>query len=250
MTYCLGIKVKAGLVGISDTRITSGTEVSSARKVTIHEMKQHTLFIMTSGLRSVRDKAITYFREEIAEHDQLFNKMYKAVNALATQVRRVAAEDKAALQEAGLDFNLYAIVGGQLEDDDEHKLFLLYPQGNWIEIGESSPFVIIGNSGYGKPLLYRNLHYHSTIREALKLGFLSFDATKVSANDVDYPIDVTIYPRSSFRMIESRFDREEMEQLSKDWNRLLRESIHQLPDEWMDEVLGRWPRGVGSLPFK
>jgi putative proteasome-type protease len=239
MTYCLGIKVKEGLVGISDTRITSGTEVSTARKVTVHQMKNHTLFILTSGLRSVRDKAITYFREEIAENDQHFNKMYKAVNALASQVRRVAAEDKAALSEAGLDFNLHAIVGGQLENDEAHKLYLLYPQGNWIEIGENSPFVIIGNSGYGKPLLYRNLHYGASMREALKLGFLSFDATKVSANDVDYPIDVVIYPRDSFNMIEKRFEREQMEALSKDWNRLLRESINQLSDKWMESFLFR-----------
>lgn len=239
MTYCLGIKVKAGLIGISDTRLTSGTEVSTARKVTIHQMKNHSLFIMTSGLRSLRDKAITYFREEIAENDQHFNKMFKAVNALAAQVRRVAAEDKAALRESGLDFNLYAIVGGQLEDDPDHKLFLLYPQGNWIEIGESSPFVIIGNSGHGKPLLYRNLHFNSNLREALKLGFLSFDATKVSANDVDYPIDVTIYPRDSYQMIEQRLDREEMEQLSKDWNRLLQESIQQLPDDWMTPLFAK-----------
>lgn len=236
MTYCLGIRVRAGLVGISDTRITSGTEVSSARKVTIHQMRNHSLFIMTSGLRSVRDKAITYFREEIAENDQQFNKMYKAVNALAKQVRRVAAEDKAALVESGLDFNLFAIVGGQLEDDEIHKLFLLYPQGNWIEIGESSPFVIIGNSGYGKPLLYRNLHYDSGLREALKLGFLSFDATKVSASDVDYPIDVTLYLRGSFRMIERRFGWEQMEQISRGWNQLLKESIDQLPDDWMEDI--------------
>ncbi len=238
MTYCLGIKLKTGLVGISDTRITSGTEVSSARKVSIHQMKKHSFFIMTSGLRSVRDKAITYFREEIAENDPHFNKMYKAVNALAKQVRKVASEDKAALTESGLDFNLHAIVGGQLEDDDEHKLFLLYPQGNWIEVGESSPFVIIGNSGYGKPLLYRNLHYTASLREALKLGFLSFDATRVSANDVDYPIDTVIYPRDSYRMIEQRFEREQLEPLSRDWNRLLSESIQQLPDGWMDGVFG------------
>ena len=239
MTYCLGIKVKSGLVGISDTRLTSGTEVSTARKVTIHQMKNHSLFIMTSGLRSLRDKAITYFREEIAQNDQQFNKMFKAVNALAVQVRQVAAEDKAALRESGLDFNLFAIVGGQLEEDSDHKLFLLYPQGNWIEIGESSPFVIIGNSGHGKPLLYRNLHYHSSLQEALKLGFLSFDATRVSANDVDYPIDITIYPRDSYQMIEQRLAREEMEQLSRDWHRLLQESIQQLPDDWMVPLFSR-----------
>lgn len=239
MTYCLGIKLKTGLVAISDTRITSGTEVSSARKMTIHQMNNHSLFIMTSGLRSVRDKAITYFREEIQEHDQQFAKMYQAVNALATQVRRVAEEDKPSLLEAGLDFNLFAIVGGQLEQDEEHKLFLLYPQGNWIEIGEGSPFVIIGNSGYGKPLLYRNLHYQTGMAEALQMGLLAFDATRVSANDVDYPIDVVVYLRNSYRMVEQRFEREELDGVARTWNRLLLEAVQQLPNQWMEGLFAK-----------
>ena len=79
MTYCVGIKVKSGIVGISDTRITSGHETTQAKKVfTINENK-HTFFIMTSGLRSVRDKAITYFKETIEEDDASFNKLYKVI---------------------------------------------------------------------------------------------------------------------------------------------------------------------------
>lgn len=99
------------------------------------------MFIMTSGLRSVRDKAVTYFREVLEEQDHSFNKLYKAVNAFGQQVRRVAHEDKEALDAAGLRFNLHAIVGGQLEDDGEHMLYLLYPEGNWVEVGETSPFL-------------------------------------------------------------------------------------------------------------
>src|SRR5687767_7718280 len=124
MTYCLGMKIDSGLVAIADTRLTSGTEVTTARKLTVHQMQNHSLFIMTSGLRSVRDKAITYFKEALDEQDQQFDKLYKAVNALGQQIRRVVDEDKAALKEGGLDFNLYAIVGGQLEHDEEHKLYL------------------------------------------------------------------------------------------------------------------------------
>ncbi|SDF22171.1 putative proteasome-type protease [Dyadobacter soli] len=158
MTYCLGIKVASGLVAIADTRLTSGTEVSTNKKVSVYQSDKHSIFIMTSGLRSVRDKAITYFKEVLEERDTSFDKLYKAVNALGQQVRRVADEDRYALNNAGLIFNLFAIVGGQLEHDSEHKLFLLYPEGNWVEVGDGSPFIIIGNSGYGKPLLYRSLN--------------------------------------------------------------------------------------------
>jgi putative proteasome-type protease len=236
MTYCLGIKVAAGLVAIADTRLTSGSEVSSNRKISVHEVENHSLFIMTSGLRSVRDKAITYFREVISEQDRSFNKLYKAVNAFGEQVKRVALEDKESLQINGLNFNLNAIVGGQLEDDDEHKLFMLYPEGNWVEVDAGSPFKIIGNSGYGKPLLFRNLSYENTLQDALKVGFLAFDATRVSANDVDYPLDVVLYPKDSFHMAQYRLEKEDMDEISHQWSALLTNSVRRLPTYWMDPI--------------
>ncbi len=236
MTYCLGIKVASGLVAIADTRLTSGTEVSTNKKVSVHQLENHSMFIMTSGLRSVRDKAITYFREVLEEQDSSFNKLYKAVNAFGAQVRRVAAEDKVSLTEAGLSFNLFSIVGGQLENDEEHKLFLLYPEGNWVEVGQGSPFIIIGNSGYGKPLLYRSLRYDSSMQDALKIGFLSFDSTRVSSNDVDYPIDVIMYAKDAFRMVEHRFEKDDLDYIAKQWGALLNNSVQKLPVEWMDPV--------------
>lgn len=236
MTYCLGIKVRSGLVAIADTRLTSGTEVSSNRKITVHEVEHHSLFVMTSGLRSVRDKAITYFREVLAEQDRSFNKLYKAVNAFGEQVKRVAKEDKDSLIASGLNFNLNAIVGGQLEDDDEHKLYMLYPEGNWVEVDSGSLFKVIGNSGYGKPLLFRSLNYDASLAEALKIGFLAFDATRVSANDVDYPLDVVIYPNNSFHMIEHRLEKEDMDEISHQWSALLNNSVRKLPTYWMDPI--------------
>lgn len=236
MTYCLGIKVRSGLVAIADTRLTSGTEVSSNRKISVHQVEHHSLFVMTSGLRSVRDKAITYFQEVLSEQDRSFNKLYKAVNAFGEMVKRVAQEDKASLQAAGLNFNLNAIVGGQLEDDGEHKLYQLYPEGNWVEVDSGSLFKIIGNSGYGKPLLFRNLNYETSLAEALKIGFLAFDATRVSANDVDYPLDVVIYPNNSFHMTEYRLEKEDMDEISHQWSALLNNSVRKLPTYWMDPI--------------
>jgi putative proteasome-type protease len=96
------------------------------------------LFIMTSGLRSVRDKAIHYF-QELMENGVVYDKLYKAVNAFGEQIKRVADEDREALEKAGFKFNLNTIVGGQLKGDTEHKLFLLYPEGNWVELDESTP---------------------------------------------------------------------------------------------------------------
>ena len=236
MTYCMAIKLESGFVGIADTRITSGNMTTTAKKVFTVNGDNHCFFIMTSGLRSVRDKAITYFRETIESEDQSFNKLYKAVNAFANQVKRVAAEDKEALADSGLHFNLYSIVGGQLQDDAEHKIYLLYPEGNWIEVSEGSPFVIIGNSGYGKPILDRTVRYQSSMKFALKAGFLSFDATRISTNDVNYPIDVLCYLKHSYRIHEERYTKDDLREVSRFWSSKLSESVASLPEEWTHKL--------------
>ncbi len=236
MTYCLGIKTKDGLIGLADTRITSGTETTTAKKIFTVQSKDHCFFIMTSGLRSVRDKAITYFEEVVEEEDFRFNKLYKAVNKFAEQIKQVAKEDKQAIEEAGLTFNLYAIVGGQLADDDEPCLFLVYPQGNWIEIKSGTPYAIIGNSGFGTPVLRRSLTYDESMEYALKCAFLSFDATRLSVNDVDYPIDTVILKRDQYSIVEHRFTQKELEPISRFWHERLREAINELPADVLQKA--------------
>jgi len=237
MTFCAAFKIEEGLVGVSDTRLTSGAERTTARKVTIHQHGKHSMFLMTSGLRSVRDKALTYFEEVLEEQDTHFDKLYKAVNAFAQQVRLVALEDKEALKEAGLDFNLFSIIGGQLEKDKEHKLYMLYPQGNWVEVGKGSPYFLIGESSYGKPILDRVLRYESPMDMAVKLAYLAFDSTRISAVDVDFPIDVVLYKRDSFEIVQHRFEREDLQHLPELWQESLRKSVEDMPDEWVNVAL-------------
>ncbi len=236
MTYCLGIKVKQGLLALTDTRITSGTETTMAKKYVTHLSDKHAIFIMTAGLRSVRDKALTYFKEVI-DGDSSFTKMYQAANALGAQIKRAAKEDKESLQASGLSFDLNTILGGQLEDDDEPKIFQIYPEGNWIELGEGSPFIIIGNSGYGKPILRRTISFDSSLDTALKSGFLSFDSTRVSANDVDFPIDVIVYKKDSYKFKIKRYELDEMFEISNLWGKKLKEAIESIPNDWMKKIL-------------
>ncbi|WP_163717869.1 peptidase [Mangrovibacterium lignilyticum] len=237
MTYCIGIKLKAGLVALSDTRITSGHETTTARKYTIYEKGDQHVFLMTSGLRSVRDKTLTYFSEILNDKLDSFEKLYEVVNALGDQIKRVANEDKRSLAEGGLDFNINTIVGGKLVGDKEHKLYMLYPQGNWIEVGEGTPFCIIGNSGYGTPILRRTLTPDSSIRFALKTGFLSFDSTRVSANDVGYPIDVMIYEKDSEKIKVKRFQEGDLHYISKLWGDELTQAVSEIPEDWVDSIL-------------
>ena len=249
MTFCLGITIQEGLLGIADTRVTSGNEVITARKVAVFQQDQHAMFIMTSGLRSLRDKALTYFEEFMSQQEQPFDRVFKAVNAFATQVRRVAQEDKEALSESGLSFDIYALVGGQYEKDSQHHLYLLYPQGNWVEIGQGTPYHIIGAAGYGKPVLDRTLKFRDSMRFAFKVGCLAFDSTRISAADVDFPIDVLLYVRDTFKIIEHRYQKNDLLELSTWWQERLRQSVGELPSEWIEDAFSKLalpPDNAGS----
>jgi putative proteasome-type protease len=239
MTFCIGILLKDGLVAIADTRITTGSECTSARKMYVNNKEKHSLFMMTSGLRSLRDKAITYFEEALGEDDKYYDKMFKAVNVLSQQLRLVAQEDKEVLEESGLNFNIHCLVGGQLEKDETHKLFLVYPQGNWVEITEGTPYHIIGASGYGKPVLDRTLKYTDSIKHALKVAILAFDSTRISSNEVDYPIDLAIYPTNSFEMNEFRLCKEDLSEIAEWWQERLRSSVDEIPASKIEEVLSK-----------
>lgn len=234
MSFCLGIKVRDGLIGMADTRLISGTERSTAQKVTVHQYGRHSLFLMTSGLRSVRDKALTYFEEMMAEREQTFDKLYKAVNAFGEQIRRVAREDKQALEDGGLTFNLFSLIGGQLEKDSEHRLYMLYPQANWVEISPGTPYYVIGESGYGKPLLDRALRYDTDLETAMKIGYLAFDATRTSATDVDFPVDIVLYRRNAYVMVEKRFEREDIMETADWWQSQMVRLVSEAPASWTD----------------
>jgi putative proteasome-type protease len=237
MTFCLGIKLSDGLVGIADTRVLSGNEMVVARKVSVYQNDHQAMFVMTAGLRSLSDKAVTYFEESVAAPAEPLDHLFKAVNLFAAQIRRVAQEDRQSLQESGLTFDFSALIGGQFAQDKEHKLFLVYPQGNWIEVGQGTPYQIIGASGYGKPILDRTLKYQDPMRFALKVGCLAFDSTRVSAAGVDFPIDVVLYKSGSYHVIEHRYEKEDLQHASNWWQERLRASVNELPDEWIERAL-------------
>jgi putative proteasome-type protease len=236
MTFCLGIRVEDGLVALADTRVTSGNEVITAHKITVFQKDGYAMFIMTSGLRSVRDKTLTYFEDYINRQPQPFDRLFKAVNGFAEQLRRVAAEDKDALAEAGMYFDMNALIGGQMSNDKEHLLYLVYPQGNWVEIGKGTPYQIIGTPAYGKPILDRTLKYSDSLKFALKVGVLAFDSTRISAADVDWPLDVAIYFGNEFRILEHRYQQNDLLELSSWWGERLRRSVNEVPAKAIDDV--------------
>jgi len=233
------MRTHEGLVGIADTLITSGTVLTKGKKLTCIKHGQGSIFLLTSGLRSVRDKTITYFEEHLAELDKPFNRMFKVVDEFSRKIRLVAKEDKEYLKESGLQFDIHCLIGGQMPGDKEHSLYLVYPEGNWVEIGVETPYQIIGVPGYGKPVLDRTFSNQDSLAFAVKVGCLAFDSTRISAADVDFPVDLVLYRRDTFRMIEHRYKQEDLVDISVWWDDALRQAIQNLPSEWMDRVLAK-----------
>jgi putative proteasome-type protease len=245
MTFCLGMRVEGGLVALADTRVTTGNEVITAEKISVFQRDGYAMFIMTSGLRSVRDKTLTYFEDHIDTRPEPYDRLFKAVNVFAEQIRRVAAEDKNALAAAGLYIDMYALIGGQMAGDKEHLLYLIYPQGNWVEIGKGTPYQIIGSPAYGKPVLDRTLKYSDSLHFALKVGVLSFDSTRISAADVDFPLDVAVYFADEFRILEHRYEKNDLLELSTWWGTHLRELVNDVPGDAVENI---FPKTAAPTP--
>jgi putative proteasome-type protease len=236
MTFCLGITTNDGLVAIADTRLLSGYECLVARKVACYSGPGFSFFIMTSGLRSLRDKVLLNFDESFAREASVRERLFKTVKLYSAQVRRAAEEDRDALVQSDLKFNIHTLIGGQMSGDSTHRLYMVYPEGNWVDVGPDTPYQIIGASGYGKPILERSVQFSDSMLFAFKVGFLAFDATRLCAADVDFPIDVVLYKKNSFELIEHRFQERDLHEISAWWQERMRRSVNELPSEWIERA--------------
>jgi putative proteasome-type protease len=205
MTFCLGITVDEGLVAISDTRLVAGNECLVGRKTATYQGPGFAFFTMNSGLRSLRDKVLLYFEEAFARESANRDRLYRVVNLYAQQVRRVAQEDAESLERAELTFNMFSLIGGQMSGDSAHRLFLVYPEGNWVEIGPDTPYQIIGASGFGKPILERSL-------------------------------------TRSFRLVEQRYKMDDLREISHWWQERMRRAVQDLPSSWVETAFSKLTR--------
>jgi putative proteasome-type protease len=237
MTFCVGIKLEHGLVALADTQIVKGAERLSKGKLALVQHRAQQLFIMTSGLRSVRDKAVIYLEEKLAEAGADFQRLYQVAQAFGDQLRRTRQEDGAALAEGGLSFNLHAIIGGQLDDDPKPTLFYVYPEGNWIEATTDSPYFILGRTLYGKPILDRLLTSETSLAQALALAYLAFDATRTSVIDVAFPIDVIVFDPLTRSLSQQRFDAPALASAVAWWQQCLRTALGEFPMDWAKSLL-------------
>ena len=244
MTFCCALKCRDGIVALADTQIVRGSEQVNKSKLAILHDRGESFFIMTSGLRSVRDKLMIYAEEAIAGSDVGCERLYQAANLFGTQMQRIREEDGSSLKAANLPFNAHAIIGGWLAGDSEPSLFYLYPEGNWIEVDVDSPWFMIGRSSYGKPILDRQMRVDVSLERATALALLAFDATQTSVTDVDYPIDMLTLASADRETRQARFSRETLAPATDDWHTRLAEALDALPMDWADSLVapgGRRP---------
>ena len=137
----MGMTTCEGLVCLADGRITAGDQVSVARKASLHGPADRQVCIMTSGLRSLRDKTIAYFEQEFCGETTTVTAMHEVLALYAQGLRRAGEEDGDALKASALSFDLHAIIAGQMADDQSPTMFLVYPEGNWIELSERASLI-------------------------------------------------------------------------------------------------------------
>lgn len=237
MTFCIAVRVADGVIALADTRISNGSDILSKTKLAAHAVSDGSFFTMTSGLRSIRDKALVYLELDLAKRAQAPLRLYEIANAFGEQLRRVRSEDGPALQASRLAFNLHAIIGGRLSADPTPTLFLVYPEGNWIEVNEESPYFAIGRTPYGVPLIARHVTNATSLREAATWALIAFDMTASSVSDVDYPVDLAIMRNGSTKLLRKRYTREDLKPVTDGWHAAVAQQLSTLPADWLAPLI-------------
>jgi putative proteasome-type protease len=237
MTYCLGIMTRFGLVMASDSRTNAGyDQVNVCQKMYNFTTPGERVFVLlASGSLSCTQSVITLLRRDFDQGKGLAAAptMYDAARMIGEQVRKVAELDRAALERDEYKFNVNLILGGQVKGEP-HSLFLIYPQGNPLQATEDSPFLQIGETKYGRPILDRGIRYqHTTLEEAAKYALLSLDSTMKSNVTVGPPIDLLVYSAGELDVTRQRRFIENDPDLMKirtRWQQALRQAVARLPN--------------------
>jgi len=236
MTFCIGIRVREGLIALADTQVVRGSEQVTKHKLSVVYHGEHPFLVMTSGLRSVRDKTVTYLTQKLEESGREIDKLSQLVNLFGEYLRRVRLEDGPALSAGGLSFNTHAIIGGRLSADKTLKMYYVYPEGNWLEATADSPYFVVGRSQYSKFFLDSLLRHDTDLRRALGLALVAFDTTRRSVTDVDFPIDVGVIVEGSEKAVLRRYTQPEVAHTTGFWVDALAQSASLLPTQWSDDL--------------
>lgn len=237
MSYCVAILTKAGLVLASDSRTNAGLDQANvARKLTAFATPGERAFVLlTSGGLSLSQSVLAVLAGEYAAGQGLASAatMYDAARCVGDAVRAVAARDREFLEKDKIAFNVNFLIGGQV-GPQPHELYLIYPQGNPLRATPECPFLQIGESKYGRPILDRAVRYESTsLAQATKLALISLDSTMRSNLTVGPPIDLVVYHAGELvirQQLTLGADDPQLLAIRTQWEQELRAASQRLPE--------------------
>jgi len=237
MTYCLGIVTKSGLVMASDSRTNAGyDQVNTCRKMyTFVQEGERVFVVLASGSLSCTQSVITLLKREFDKGEGLAQaqSMYDAARIIGNEIRRVGDLDRPALERDDYKFNVHFLLGGQVIGEAP-ALFLIYPQGNPLQATEESPYLQIGETKYGRPILDRGIRFEkTTLEEAAKYALLSLDSTMKSNVTVGPPIDLLAYETDHLVITHQRrflADDADLVKIAMRWQQALRVAVARLPN--------------------
>jgi putative proteasome-type protease len=240
MTYCVAMRLDAGVVFLSDSRTNAGVDhINTFRKMHVFaKAGERVLVLMTAGNLSISQSVVNTIREKLGARGNNLDKvknMFEAAKHVGDCLREVHGRDAAALEKFGLDFSSSLILGGQIKGE-EPRLFSIYAAGNFIEATRETPYFQIGESKYGKPIIDRVISTRTSLDEAAKCALISMDSTIRSNLSVDLPLDLLIYERDALEVrqhVTITRDTAYYGQIRKQWGEHLRQGFAELPDpDW------------------
>ena len=259
MTYCVAIKLNAGLVFLSDSRTNAGLDqISTFRKMIVYEKPgDRFMVLLSAGNLSISQSVREILQvEQIKDHEggdpiTIWNakSMFDAARVLGSAIRKVHDRDAASLQQAGVDFNVSLIFGGQIQGEGM-RLFQVYSAGNFIEATPETPYFQVGESKYGKPVLDRVITPLTPLDEAAKCALVSMDSTLKSNLSVGLPLDMVVYEANQFqtnRIVCIDDNNPYFKMLHDNWGQKLREVFDSIEDPMWDGGQTSVPLLVGSL---
>src|ERR1700722_11247249 len=192
----------------SDSRTNAGMDqVNVCRKMHVFVREGERFFVaLTSGSLSVAQSVITLLRRDFDQGAGLAAaaNFYDAARLVGEQVRRIGEMDRPALEHDHIPFNIHVLLGGQIGREPPN-LYLIYPQGNPLSATEDSPYLQVGESKYGRPILDRGVRFRlTTLEEAAKFALISLDSTMRSNVTVGPPVDLVIYRANDLRITRYR----------------------------------------------
>ena len=254
MTYCVAVKLKAGLVFLSDSRTNAGLDqISTFRKMIVYEKPDDRFMVLLSAgnlsiSQSVREILQIEQLKETEDSDPITiwnaKSMFDAARVLGSAVRHVYDRDAQALKQSGVDFNVSLIFGGQIKGEGM-RLFQMYSAGNFIEATPETPYFQVGESKYGKPVLDRVLMPSLPLDEAAKCALVSMDSTLKSNLSVGLPLDLVVYEADrlqSDKVVCIDNDNPYFQMLHNNWGHKLREVFDSLEDPV-------WDGGATDIPL-